>query len=63
MKTFTLFWLTGNSELVTGMNIAHAMNSAGIGLGALRAMDFYEEGDKRDGYEWDGVARKWVDKK
>lgn len=58
-KTFTLFWLTGKSELVTGYDASTAMNNAGIGAGALRAMDFYAEGDKLNEYTWDERARSW----
>ncbi len=59
MKTFTLFWLTGDSELVEGSDIAHAMNKAGYGNGSLRALDFHGEGDLQDKYVWDSTARKW----
>lgn len=51
MKTFTLFWLNGQRETVEGLNPADAMNRAGYGAGAVRALDFYAEGDRHD-YEW-----------
>lgn len=35
------------------------MNNAGIGQGALRALDFYSEGDKRGEYVWDKEGRTW----
>jgi len=47
LKEFTLFWLTGDSQIVTGTDIADAMNNAGIGNGALRALDFHAKGDVR----------------
>lgn len=53
MKTYTIFWLTGETQLVKGDKPHEAMNNAGIGAGALRAMDFYAEGDKRSEYEWE----------
>lgn len=43
MKTFVLHWLDGKNQDVTGKNIADAMNNAGYGHGALRALDYYEE--------------------
>lgn len=58
-KTFTLFWLTGKTQIVKGYDAADAMRKAGIGGGALRVMDFYAEGDKRNEYAWDGGARSW----
>tara|TARA_R110000868_G_scaffold106717_1_gene292469 strand:- start:16 stop:222 length:207 start_codon:yes stop_codon:yes gene_type:complete len=56
MKQFTLFWLIGKKEVISGNDIAHAMNSAGYGAGALRALDFHSEGDCND-YEW--IGGKW----
>lgn len=59
---FTLFWLTGESQIVIGLNISDAMNNAGIGNGALRALDFYSSGDKTEDYTWNKERRSW-DKK
>lgn len=59
MKTYTLFWLTGETQLVTGNSPAEAMNSAGIGNEALRALDFYAEGDKTNKYVWVKDSRNW----
>lgn len=60
MKTYTLFWLTGETQLVTGNSPAEAMNNAGIGNGALRALDFYSEGDKTNKYVWVEKDRNWT---
>lgn len=62
MKTFTLFWLTGETQLVTGNSPVEAMNNAGIGNGALRALDFYAEGDKRNDYTYVDANRGWMNK-
>jgi len=62
MKKFTLFWLTGQSEIVKGNDPAEAMTLAGYSNGAVRALDFYSDGDKRDDYWWDGQARTWKNK-
>jgi hypothetical protein len=59
IKEFTLFWLTGNSEIVEGIDIANAMNNSGIGNGALRALDFHEKGDVREKYIWKKEKRSW----
>jgi len=56
---FTLFWLTGDTQIVTGIDIASAMNNAGIGNGALRALDFYSSGDKSKEYTWNSTTRYW----
>lgn len=60
MKEFTLFWLTGKAEIVKGKTIEDACNKAGIGNGAIRALDFYSSGDKRKDYNWDSQKRSWV---
>jgi hypothetical protein len=59
MKEFTLLWLTGDTQIVTGISPANAMNNAGIGNGALRALDLYAEGDIRDNYVWNATKRYW----
>jgi len=59
IKKYTLFWLTGKSEIVEGVNPANAMNNAGIGSGALGALDFYAVGDKRSDYVFVKDKRTW----
>lgn len=44
-KTFTIFWLSGNKEVVTGPTIEEAFSRAGYGGGAIRAIDFFSEGE------------------
>jgi hypothetical protein len=60
MKTFTLFWLTGDSELVTGNTPEQAMTLAGYSNGAVKALDFYAPGDMRNCYYWDNAKRTWI---
>lgn len=43
MKTFRLHWLSGDIETIKGESISDAFTKAGYGLGALRALDWYEE--------------------
>ena len=43
MRQFKLHWLGGKIELVKGTDIADACRKAGIGNGALSALDYYEE--------------------
>ena len=42
-KIFILHWLGGNKEKVSGIDIADACRKAGLGAGAIRALDYYEE--------------------
>lgn len=58
MAKFTLYWLTGSREVVEGKDAADAMNNAGYGGGAVRALDFYAKGDDHD-WEWVAATRKW----
>jgi len=55
---FTLYWLTGKREVVEGEDAAQAMTLAGYGGGAVRALDFYAQGDNRE-YYWDATERTW----
>ena len=59
MKTYTLFWLYGHSEIITGLNPTSAMTNAGYSQAALRALDFYVEGNRRRDYQWDLKTRNW----
>ena len=43
MRKYRLHWLGGKTEVVSGTDIADACRRAGIGNGALRALDYYEE--------------------
>ena len=43
MTKFTLHWLDGRKESVEGTTIADACQKAGIGAGALVALDYFEE--------------------
>ena len=57
---WTLYWRTGERQVVEGEQIHTAMNSAGIGAGALRALDFYKEGAEDHGYRWSSAGRRWT---
>lgn len=56
---FTVYWIHGQREVLTGNTIEEAFTSAGYGNGALRAVDFYMPGDctkyvyNRAKHEWD----------
>lgn len=43
MKVFDLHWKFGKVERITGDNIEDATKRAGIGGGALKALDYWEE--------------------
>lgn len=62
MKEYTLFWLNGETEIVKGNAPHEAMHNAGYGVGAVRALDFYAEGDQRENWEWDKEKRNWYKK-
>jgi len=53
IKEFSLYWLTGKKERVTGYDIADAMTRAGYSSGALRGLDFYAPGNNEN-YIWNG---------
>ena len=55
---YTFFWLDGKREVLEGNDQAHALNAAGYGNGALRALDFWAAGDNQD-YLWNPDTRNW----
>ena len=42
MKKYKLYWLDGRTEIIEGNDTVDSFNRAGIGHGALRALDYYE---------------------
>lgn len=58
-RVYTIYWLTGDTQTVAGPDAVTAMNNAGIGAGALAAMDFYDAGPRDPNYVWDKEAREW----
>jgi hypothetical protein len=61
-KTFTLYWLDGKREFVTGPDIAKACTLAGYSNGAMRALDWYDTGaSETDIYiKSEGEESRWV---
>jgi hypothetical protein len=57
-KKFTLYWLHGKKEVIEGESVESAFNAAGIGAGAIRALDFYANGDL-DEYDYNKEERTW----
>lgn len=49
---FTLHWLDGKKEVVSGPTIGDAITKAGYGNGAMRALDFWSVGEN-DNWYWD----------
>ena len=43
MKKYKICWLDGHTEIIEGYDVVDAFNRAGIGRGALPALDYYEE--------------------
>lgn len=62
-KQFTIFWLSGKSEIIVGNTIKEAFTNAGYGAGALKAVDFYADGDETQFYEWNTITQTWDAKK
>ena len=57
---YTFYWLDGKRQVLPGSDAADALNRAGYGAGALRALDFHAKGDN-DEYAWiDGRWRKQI---
>lgn len=58
MKKFRLYWLDGKTEVIEGNSIEDAFRRAGYGGGALRALDFYDDGEELK-YKWNSTNRTW----
>jgi hypothetical protein len=58
---FTLYWLDGKKEIITGSSMANAMNKT-YSSGALRALDFWAKGKCND-YVFVNGKWTWSDEK
>ena len=54
---FTFYWLDGKCEVLEGDAPEHALEKAGYGNGAIKALDFFARGDNKE-YIW--YDHKWV---
>lgn len=54
---FTIYWLDGKREVVTGETIEDAFTKAGYGAGAARAIDFYANGEDTN---YERIGKEWV---
>jgi hypothetical protein len=59
-KKFTFFWFDGKSEVLEGFDEICALSHAGYGSGALKALDFWDNGDVRDQYKWSPETHNWI---
>ena len=55
---YTLFWLTGKSEIITGITIIEAMKHAGY-QNFYKDLAFFLEGDLRFEYRWNTKTLIW----
>lgn len=58
MPAHTFYWLDGKKEVLQGDTPEEALNKAGYGQGALKALDFYAKGDDNN-YTWDPSIHEW----
>lgn len=58
-KSFRLYWLDGSTEVIKGVSIEKAFTNHGYGAGAIRALDFFNNGEEQK-YHWDEELKEWV---
>lgn len=62
MERFTFYWLTGRRTMCEGATPQDALMRAGYGGGAIRALDFYANGDNHE-YDWNHETKEWERRK
>lgn len=55
---YTFYWRDGKRDVYPGNTPDEALNNAGFGAGALRALDFWARGDNKE-YQWNDTTREW----
>lgn len=58
IRKFTLYWKTGDREVVEGRDIGEAMTLAGYGGNAGAALELWTRGENHD-YTWNAETREW----
>lgn len=58
LEKFTLYWKSGDREVVEGQTVEDAMTRAGYGGGSVPALDCWASGDDSDRF-WDTNVRQW----
>ena len=58
-KPFTVFWKSGECELLYGVDQRDAIIAAGYSLEALRAVDFCSPGNRLDDFIYCFKERRW----
>ncbi len=58
-KPFTVFWKSGECELLYGLDQGDAIIAAGYSLEALRAIDFCSPGNCLDAFIYCFNERRW----
>lgn len=59
MKYFTIYWRHGTKSFIKGIDIADASKKAGIGAGAVPAIDWYKKGLSNT-HKYDYKQKKWL---
>lgn len=59
-RVYTVYWLTGDYQVIAGPDKATAFNNAGIGAGALSVVDFIHDGTPDPDYQWDKDNSRWT---
>lgn len=58
---FTIYWLDGKRSVLEGDTIAKAFSGAGYSAGAVRAVDWYDNGET-DTHTWNKETKQWETK-
>lgn len=58
---FTIYWLDGKKSVLEGDTVHEAFSAAGYSRGAVRAVDWYENG-VNDDYVWNPEKKEWEKK-
>lgn len=58
MLEYTFYWKDGTKNVCRGNDVADALNRAGFGNGALRALDFWTTGNDSK-YVWEPTLCIW----
>jgi len=58
-KYFTIYWLNGDYSVIQGESIEQAFTAAGYGAGAVKAVDWYDNGISQTHY-YNKKCKEWV---
>lgn len=59
MNIYRFYWLDGTTTVWEGETVEDSFSKAGYSMGAMQALDFWEENEASQTYNWNAKNKTW----